>query len=57
MRASTSFRATRRKEGKTDAFIERRIAELSEQRARWRDPNRQALLARVAGLDVRAGEP
>ena len=46
------FRATRRKEGKSDAFIERRITELAEQRARWRTPNRRALLARIAGLDV-----
>ncbi len=46
------FRNARRKEGKTDEFIERRIAELTEQRARWRKPNRAALLARAAGVDV-----
>jgi alpha-D-ribose 1-methylphosphonate 5-triphosphate diphosphatase len=46
------YRALRRKEGVSEDFIERRIAELTEQRARYRTPNRRALLARVAGLDV-----
>jgi alpha-D-ribose 1-methylphosphonate 5-triphosphate diphosphatase len=46
------YRAVRRKEGVPEDRIERRIAELSEQRARLRTPNRRALLARVAGLDV-----
>jgi alpha-D-ribose 1-methylphosphonate 5-triphosphate diphosphatase len=47
-----AYRAMRRREGATEAFIERRIAELAELRARMRDPNRRALLARVAGLNV-----
>jgi alpha-D-ribose 1-methylphosphonate 5-triphosphate diphosphatase len=47
-----SYRALRRKENMPDAVIERRIVELTAQRARLRDPNRRALLARVAGLDV-----
>lgn len=46
------YRAMRRKEGAKEAFIERRISELTELRARMRGPNRAALLARVAGLDV-----
>ena len=46
------FRATRRKEGKSEAFIEERIELLGAQRAQWRDPNRRALLARVAGLGI-----
>ena len=46
------YRALRRKEGVAEDFIERRITELTEQRARLRNPNRRALLARVAGLDV-----
>jgi alpha-D-ribose 1-methylphosphonate 5-triphosphate diphosphatase len=47
-----AYRAMRRREGATEAFIERRIAELSDLRARMREPNRRALLARVAGLNV-----
>lgn len=47
-----AYRKMRRKEGATEEFIERRIADLSELRARMREPNRAALLARVAGLDV-----
>ncbi|MBN8892656.1 MAG: phosphonate metabolism protein PhnM [Rhodospirillales bacterium 70-18] len=47
-----AYRKLRRKEGANEAFIERRIHELADQRARMRDPNRRALLARVAGLDV-----
>ncbi len=47
-----AYRAMRRREGATEAFIERRIIELAELRARMRDPNRRALLARVAGLNV-----
>jgi len=46
------YRALRRKEGMADAVIERRIDQLTEQRARLRTPNRRALLARVAGLGV-----
>ncbi len=46
------YRALRRKDGLDPAFIERRIAELQAQRARLRDPNRIALLARVRGLPV-----
>lgn len=35
-----------------DAYIERRIQELQDQRARLRDPNRRALLDRVRGRDI-----
>jgi alpha-D-ribose 1-methylphosphonate 5-triphosphate diphosphatase len=41
------YRAMRMKEGIDAATIERRIIELTEQRARNRDPNRRALLERV----------
>jgi alpha-D-ribose 1-methylphosphonate 5-triphosphate diphosphatase len=47
-----NYRALRRKEHMAEAAIEVRIAELQEQRGRLRDPNRRALLARVAGLDI-----
>lgn len=46
------YRQLRRKHGVPDADIERRITELAEQRRRFRDPNRLALLARVAGLGI-----
>ena len=46
------YRNARRREGKTEDWIERRINELAEQRARWRNPNRAALLARVAHTHV-----
>jgi alpha-D-ribose 1-methylphosphonate 5-triphosphate diphosphatase len=46
------YRALRRKEGTPEDYIERRIIELQDQRARLRDPNRRALLERVASLDV-----
>ena len=46
------YRAMRRRAGLGDEEIERRIAHLLEQRARLRDPNRQALLKRVAHLDI-----
>jgi alpha-D-ribose 1-methylphosphonate 5-triphosphate diphosphatase len=46
------YRAMRRRGGLDEAYIERRIAELQAQRARLRDPNRRALLARVAGRDL-----
>lgn len=46
------YRALRRRGGLDDAFIERRITEMQEQRARLRGPNRRALLGRVAGRTV-----
>lgn len=46
------YRALRRKGGMAEPQIERRIAELTEQRARHRTPNRRTLLARVAALDL-----
>jgi alpha-D-ribose 1-methylphosphonate 5-triphosphate diphosphatase len=46
------WRAIRRREGYTEDRIDVRMAELGEQRARLRGPNRAALLALVAGLDV-----
>jgi alpha-D-ribose 1-methylphosphonate 5-triphosphate diphosphatase len=46
------YRALRRRGGLDDAFIERRIVEMQEQRARLRVPNRRALLERVAGREV-----
>jgi alpha-D-ribose 1-methylphosphonate 5-triphosphate diphosphatase len=47
-----SWRALRRKERVAEDVIERRLVEMTAQRARLRDPNRRALLARVAGLDI-----
>jgi alpha-D-ribose 1-methylphosphonate 5-triphosphate diphosphatase len=47
-----NYRALRRKEHVADDVIERRIVEQQAQRARLRDPNRRALLARVAALDI-----
>jgi alpha-D-ribose 1-methylphosphonate 5-triphosphate diphosphatase len=47
-----AYRRTRRKEGHSDAVIDERIEALTAQRAQWRGPNRAALLARVAGLNV-----
>jgi alpha-D-ribose 1-methylphosphonate 5-triphosphate diphosphatase len=41
------YRRVRVKEGLAEAYIERRIVELVEQRARLRNPNRKALLDRV----------
>ena len=46
------YRALRRRGGMDDAYIERRIGELQDQRARHREPNRRALLDRVAGRDI-----
>ena len=46
------YRSVRRKDGASEAHIERHILALQEQRARLRGPNRRALLARVAGLGV-----
>jgi alpha-D-ribose 1-methylphosphonate 5-triphosphate diphosphatase len=46
------YRALRRRDGTPEDYIERRIKELQDQRARLREPNRRALLDRVAGRDV-----
>ncbi len=46
------YRAMRRRGGMHDEEIERRINHLLDQRARTRDPNRRALLARVKHLGV-----
>jgi alpha-D-ribose 1-methylphosphonate 5-triphosphate diphosphatase len=46
------YRALRRRGGMDDAYIERRILELQEQRAVQRGPNRRALLDRVAGKPI-----
>jgi alpha-D-ribose 1-methylphosphonate 5-triphosphate diphosphatase len=46
------FRALRRREGASHEAIERQIVRLLDQRDRLRAPNRRALLARVAALDV-----
>jgi alpha-D-ribose 1-methylphosphonate 5-triphosphate diphosphatase len=46
------YRALRRRGGLDDAAIDRRIAELQEQRERLREPNRRALLARVHGRAI-----
>ena len=43
------YRAMRRRDGLDDRYIERRIAELQDQRARLRDVNRRRLLDRVNG--------
>jgi alpha-D-ribose 1-methylphosphonate 5-triphosphate diphosphatase len=44
------YRRLQRANGWSDRRIEHRIAELQEQRARLRGPNRRAVLARVGGL-------
>lgn len=46
------YRDMRRRGGLDDAYIERRIRELQDQRERLRDPNRRALLQRVAGRTI-----
>ena len=46
------YRRLRRKDGHSEEYIERRIAELVDQRARLREPNRRAILQRAAALDV-----
>lgn len=46
------YRDLRRKGGMDADYVERRIVELQEQRARLRDPNRRALLDRVAGTTI-----
>jgi alpha-D-ribose 1-methylphosphonate 5-triphosphate diphosphatase len=48
----TYYISLKRREGVSPEAIERRIAELTEQRARLRGPNRRALLDRVAGLGI-----
>lgn len=47
-----AYRAMRRKEGASEEFIEKRILYLADLRARMREPNRRAVLARVAHLGV-----
>lgn len=49
------YRALRRSSGLSEEAIERRIAELMDQRARLRTPNRHAILARIAPR-IAAGE-
>jgi alpha-D-ribose 1-methylphosphonate 5-triphosphate diphosphatase len=46
------YRRLRRQGGLDEATVERRIKEMQEQRARLRDPNRKALLARVRGTTI-----
>lgn len=46
------YRSLRRRGGLDDAYIEKRILELQEQRRRTRIPHRRALLERIAGRDV-----
>src|SRR5277367_674876 len=46
------YRNLRRRGGLDEAAVERRIAELLEQRARVREPNRRALLERVSGRGI-----
>jgi alpha-D-ribose 1-methylphosphonate 5-triphosphate diphosphatase len=48
----TFYRALRRRDGTPEDYIERRIVELQDQRARLRAPNRRALLDRVAGRGI-----
>ncbi len=47
-----SYRKLRRQGGLDEATVERRIQEMQAQRARWRDPNRRALLDRVRGTPI-----
>lgn len=47
-----NYRKLRRRNGLTEAQIDARIALLLEQRAKYRRPNREALLARIAHLDI-----
>jgi alpha-D-ribose 1-methylphosphonate 5-triphosphate diphosphatase len=47
-----NWRSLKRKERVADDVIERRLVEMTAQRARLRGPNRRALLARVAGLAI-----
>jgi alpha-D-ribose 1-methylphosphonate 5-triphosphate diphosphatase len=46
------FRKLRRKDGLNEDTVERRIKEMQAHRARWRDPNRRALLDRVSGTTI-----
>ena len=46
------YRKLRRQGGLDEATVERRIGEMQAQRARLRDPNRKALLARVLGTTI-----
>jgi alpha-D-ribose 1-methylphosphonate 5-triphosphate diphosphatase len=46
------YRKLRRQGGLDEATVERRIHEIQEQRARFRDPNRKALLDRVRGTTI-----
>ncbi|HEX3994206.1 MAG TPA: alpha-D-ribose 1-methylphosphonate 5-triphosphate diphosphatase [Acetobacteraceae bacterium] len=46
------YRELRRRGGLDEASVDRRIAELQEQRARVREPNRKSLLDRVRGRGI-----
>jgi alpha-D-ribose 1-methylphosphonate 5-triphosphate diphosphatase len=46
------YRKLRRQGGLDEATVERRIAEIQDQRARLRDPNRRALLDRIRGTSI-----
>ena len=46
------YRKLRRQGGLDEETVERRIQEMQAQRARWRDPNRRALLDRVRGTTI-----
>ena len=46
------YRKLRRQGGLDEATVERRILEMQAHRARWRDPNRRALLDRVRGTTI-----
>jgi alpha-D-ribose 1-methylphosphonate 5-triphosphate diphosphatase len=46
------YRKLRLQGGLDEATVERRIQEMQAQRARWRDPNRRALLDRVRGTTI-----
>ncbi|PPQ31762.1 alpha-D-ribose 1-methylphosphonate 5-triphosphate diphosphatase [Rhodopila globiformis] len=46
------YRRLRRQGGMDEDTVERRIQEIQAHRARWRDPNRKALLERVRGRSI-----
>ncbi|MFL5279873.1 MAG: alpha-D-ribose 1-methylphosphonate 5-triphosphate diphosphatase [Rhodopila sp.] len=46
------YRKLRRQGGLDEDAVERRIQEIQAHRARWRDPNRKALLDRVRGRSI-----
>jgi alpha-D-ribose 1-methylphosphonate 5-triphosphate diphosphatase len=46
------YRRLRRQGGMDEDTVERRIQEIQAHRARWRDPNRRALLDRVRGRSI-----